>query len=533
VSTRAACLLIAAGAIGAQPLAAQDPWPEWSTAWSPLRPVELGARRLPFGTALAERGLGLSPRIGLLWSGGNPAGLAQDVTESRSWLELARSDRGGAYRRPLDPDGIGTWTLRGLGWRPLGGGAVAGRIAFDSRRADVATGTDALYPYDPDPFVLVDTTSPGRTSVHAVLEGAAGWRFGPWHAALSLGVALHRDHSVDTRFSRVGRSSMPGAMLGFGREIAPLHMTIAVHGRWLGRHETHLLSTTPGGSRVFILSGFDDPQPLDVAPPGALLRRTNADGLAAGAAATGRVAGIVWSALFERAGWSSSHVNTVAVDSPPADRWEATVTRVAVQAHVPVISKFALRLGVGHSALGGDARRADLEGVVFRASDAALTLDGAVELVDPASLWDASVGIRGVRADLHREDFLAVVTSDVTSWLAEAVVTVGRRFGNVSAGVVLAGGLYTPAAAIPDPATLGPVYGTYIAPEQSLYAVSAAPLAAGFWLRYHFGQGITGYLRAAGERTAARGPLPPIPALPTGQRYQRVIALGIELTSPR
>jgi len=112
-------------------------------------------------------------------------------------------------------------------------------------------------------------------------------------------------------------------------------------------------------------------------------------------------------------------------------------------------------------------------------------------------------------------------------------VTVGRRFGSLSAGIVLAGGLYTPVAAIPDPATLGPVYGTYIAPEQSLYVVSGLPLAGGLWVRYRFGQSVTGYIRAGGERTAARGTLPPIPALPTGQRYQREIALGIELRSPR
>jgi hypothetical protein len=214
MTVRTGWLLAAAAVVGARPLAAQDPWPDWSTAWSALRPIELQARRLPFGTGLAERGLGLAPRIGLLWSGGNPAGFAQDVTESRSWLELARADRWGAYRRPLDADGISTWTLQGLGWRPLGSGAVAGRIEFDSRRADVATGTDALLPYGPDPFVLVDTTSPGRTSVHAVLEGAAGWRFGSWRAGLSLGVAMHRDHSLDTRFSRIGRSAMPGVMLG-------------------------------------------------------------------------------------------------------------------------------------------------------------------------------------------------------------------------------------------------------------------------------------------------------------------------------
>jgi hypothetical protein len=512
-------------------LAAQEPWPEWSTAWSALRPIELQARRLPFGTGLAERGLGLAPRIGLLWSGGNPAGLAQDVTESRSWLELARADRWGAYRRPLDADGVSAWTLQGLGWRPLGSGAVAGRIEFDSRRADVATGTDALFPYDPDPFVLVDTTSPGRTSVHAALEGAAGWRFGSWHAGLSLGVAMHRDHSLDTRFSRIGRSAMPGVMLGVGREIAPLRMVIAVHGRWLGQRETHLLATTPGGSRVFILSGFYDPDPIDVSPPGAMLRRTNADGFAAGASAAGRIGRVAWSALFERAGWAARHMNTVTVDSPPADRWKSTVTRFAVLARAPVTSRIALHVGADHGALSGDARRADLEGVVFHVSDATLTLEGGVEFVDPASGWQASLGIQGERVRLHREDFLAEVTSDITSWLTEAVVTVGRQFGSVSGGVVLAAGLYTPVAAIPDPATLGPVYGSYIAPEQSLYAVAALPVSGGIWLRNRFGRSVTGYLRAGAERAAARTPLPSIPALPRGQRYQTQIALGIELTS--
>lgn len=529
MSVRTAWLLGVA-ALGAQPLAAQNLWPEWTTAWSALQPISVDVRRLPLGTALAERGLGLAPRVGLLWFAGNPAGLARDVNDSRAWLELARDEQGGAYRRPLDPDAVSTWTLGGLGWRPLGRGAVAGRIAFDNRRADVATASDALLPYGADPFVVVDTTSPGRRSVHAALEGAAGWRFGPWHAGLSLGVEMHRDRSVDARFSRVGRSSGTGAMLGVGRQIQPLGLQVAVHGRWLGRRESHLLATDPDGSVVYILSGFFDRDPIDVAPPSGFFRRSTADGFAGGAAAAWRSGSIGWFVFFERGGWDAEHVNTVALDDPPADRWEATVTRAGLAARVSLTGTIDLQVRASHRSLSGDARRSDLNGVVFRASDARLTLDGAVELVDPASPWQASLTIRGERLRMDREDFLAEVPLDVTAWLSEAAVAVGRHFGSVSAGVVVGVGLYAPAAAIPDPSTLGPVYGTYLAREQSLYAVGAFPLSAGFWLRHRFSGSVTGYLQGGAERTAGRGSMPDIPALPEGQKYRGRIALGIELT---
>jgi len=528
--SKAIWLLGAAAALGAEPLAAQQQWPGWATAWSPLRPIAIQLRQLPLGTALNDWGFGLAPRTGLLWSAGNPAGMAEDVTESRAWLELSRTDQGGTYRRPLDPDGVGTWSLGGLGWRPLGRGAVAGRIAFDSRHANVATGTDVLSPYDADPFVLVDTTSPGRSSTHATLEGAAGWRFGSWYAGFSLGAELHRDRSQSSRFSRIGRSSVTGAMIGIGREIAPLGLTLALHGRWLGRRETHVLATTPGGSEVFILFGYDEPDSIPVSPPGGLLRRTTADGFAGGAAATGRIGSIGWTAFFERGGWDAGHVFTVSADSPATDRWDATATRFGLEARVPLFRSVVLQVHAGHRALSGDARRADLQGVVFRVSDASLTLGGSLELVDPASPWQVALSLRGDRLTLNREDFLAEVPLDLTAWMSEAALAVGRHFGKGSAGVVVAAGLYTPAAAIPDPSTLGPVYVTYIAPEQSLYAVAALPVSAGLWLRYRFTGSIAAYLQAGTDRTEARGAIPFIPAPPTGDRHRSRIAVGIELT---
>jgi hypothetical protein len=529
--SRARWLVFATAALAGAPVAAQQQLPGWAGAWSPLRPITTQLRHLPLGAAVDDWGFGLSPRSGLLWTAGNPAGLASDVTESRAWLGLSRSDQGGEYRRPLDPNGVGTWTLGGLGWRPLGRGAVAGRIAFDSRHASVATGTDVLAPYDADPFVMVDTSSPGRNSTHATLEGAAGWRFGGWHMGFSLGAELHRDRSQNTRFSRIGRSSVTGAMVGIGRRISPLDLTLALHGRWLGRRETHLLSTTPGGSTVFILFGYDEPDTIAVSPPGGLLRRTTADGFAAGAALQGRVGSVDWIAFVERGAWDAGHVFAVAVDNPATDRWKATATAMGLSGGVPLFDRVLLRLDARYDRLNGDARRADLQGVVFRIADSRLRLGGSLELLDPASPWQLALSLRGDQVKLDREDFLAGAPLHLTAWMSEAALAVGRHFGNGSAGVVVAAGLFTPAAAIPDPATLGPVYGTYLAPEQSLNAVAALPLSAGLWMRYRFSAGVAAYLQALGGRTAARGVLPPIPFLPTGDRHQTRITAGIELTS--
>lgn len=530
MSPRAWVLVAALAGAGTAPLAAQAPWPGWSTAWSALRPISVDARRLPFGSLLDDYSLGLSPRVGMLWSGGNPAGIARDVKESRAWLELSRSQRGGEYRRPLDPDGVGDWTLAGLGWRPLGRGAAAGRISFDSRHANVATGTDQIAPHDADPFVVVDTTSPGRGSVHATLDGAGGWSLGAWSVGLSVGVDLHRDRSIDTRFSRVGRSSTSGIKVGVGREIEPLGFGIAVHGRWLGRSETHLMTTQPGPSTVYVLSGFFDRGAIDVSPPGNYFRRITTDGFAGGAAAAGRTGSVEWTAFFERGTWDAAHINNTSQEDPPTDRWESTATQLGATARLPLPWRLRLSLGAGYAALDGIASRADLEGTVFQVWDAVLRLEGALELADPASAWQAALSFRSERLDLGREDYLADVRSDITSWLADVALAAGRHFGSTSAGVVLAVGLYTPGAAIPDPATMGPVYGTYLAPEQSLYAVAALPLSGGFWVKHRFGGAVAAYLRGGGASTSSRGPLPPIPALPVGERWRRYLALGVELT---
>lgn len=513
----------------AGPLAAQDAWPGWATAWSPLAPIASHVRPLPFGVAADEHLLGLPLRAGPLWTAGNPAGLAWDVGSSQAWLELARAGAGGPYRRPLDSDGIGSWRLGGLGWRPAASGAVIGRIGFESRRARVASATDFLAPHASDPFVVVDTTNPGRSSIHALLEGGVGWRFGGWYAGMALGIETHRNRSLETRFSRVGRSSTSGAALGLGREIAPLGLLVAVHGRWLGRRETHLLTTTPGGSRVFVFAGFHEPEPFDVSPPGAFLRRVNADGFAGGGTVTGRAGALQWTAFVERGGWNAGHVNTVGIADPLTDTWEANGTRLGFVVRAPLMGHTWLLAGADRNALDGEARRADLEGVVFRAEETDLALHGTLTYADPAAPWQAALTVRGRRTRTAHEDFVAQVPSDITAWLGEAALSVTRHFGGTSAGLVLSAGLYTPSARIPDPATLGPAYAAYVAPEQSLYAVGAVPLAGALWVRQRFGGNATAYIRAGGERTGAREPIPQIPALPNGQRHGMRVAIGLEL----
>jgi hypothetical protein len=223
-------------------------------------------------------------------------------------------------------------------------------------------------------------------------------------------------------------------------------------------------------------------------------------------------------------------VFSVSIDSPATDTWDARATHVGLAVRIPLFRRLLLQLHAARRSLNGEARRADLTGVVFRVSDASLSMGGSLELADPASPWLLALSFRGDRVSLFREDFLARVPLDLDAWMSEAALAVGRHLGRGSVGVVLAGGLYTPGAAIPDPATLGPVYGRYIAPEQTLQAVAALPLSAGLWVRYRFSGGAALYLQGGYDRTGSRGPLPPVPALPAGTRYRHRVALGIELT---
>ncbi|MEX1049928.1 MAG: DUF6850 family outer membrane beta-barrel protein, partial [Gemmatimonadales bacterium] len=376
--TRAGPLLVAGAFAAAQPLAAQDAWPDWAVAWSPLRPIALDTRRLPFGSPSSQYAFGLPAPSGLLWTAGNPAGLAADVQESRAWMEMARGRSSGTYRRPLDPDEVDTWALAGLGWRPLGRGAVAGRVGFATQDAAAAGGTDARFPYGADPFVVVDTTSPRRNNIHATLEGAAGWRFGGWYAGLGAGLETHRNRSHETRFARTGRSSTSAAQVGLARALAPLHATVAVHGRWLGTQETHVGITRPGGTQMFILSGFHEPSAFDVGSPGGFERRTSGDGFAWGAAATGAIAGVTWTAYGETGRWEAGHVNALRQDSAPTDRFEASTTVAGIALRLPLPARLALHLHAGTAQLRGEARRADLDGVMLRQTDAVVAAGGSL-----------------------------------------------------------------------------------------------------------------------------------------------------------
>jgi hypothetical protein len=105
----------------------------WLDAWSALYPIadveapEVRAQRI---RSLLDAPV---PRVGTLWTAGNPGALPDEVRDARSDFRLRYESVSGDYRRPLDVDERGTLTVSGFGWRPVG----------RARQCDRARGGDA------------------------------------------------------------------------------------------------------------------------------------------------------------------------------------------------------------------------------------------------------------------------------------------------------------------------------------------------------------------------------------------------------
>lgn len=503
---------------GAVPL---DPGtPGWMTRWSPLRPLADLPRLLPHVAAVPDLMRVPAPRVGYAWTVGSPVALALEADDARAELGVNVAGDDGSFRRPLDPGGVTVLQLNGTGWRPMGDrGSVAGQIMFDRTSLDDAGPADLLQPYASDPITLADTTSPAVNRTRAQLEGAVGWVFGPWALGLAVGIETERPSTAVSRFPRVGRSSTPGVAAGVSRTLPLAGLRLAAYGRWLGGSETVLLQARPGGSTAFVLTGFNEPDPIDLqAPPASLFRRVQRRGWSGGAALGGTLGGSPW-IVFAARTWRRNHQFTELIPEPPRDRWEADGWEygAAVQRRMGggawLVTGSALV-----TTLSGEATRADLSGAIFRAEERQLTAWSELRYAPPASRWRGAVRIGLRRSDRTRRDFIAATRTEIEEWHADAAVAVGRWFGSTGVSLGLGAALVTPIAAIPNPDGLGPVYQTMVAAEQSLYATPTLPRAALLTVRHNSSRGTALVLQGRGERLSARGTPPAIPFTPSGDR---------------
>jgi len=340
----------------AAPLAAQD-----TQIQGPLRPVADNPTSVlpapPFPDLLLEA----PPAVGLFRSAWLPAGLARDVTAGAGSMRLGVGGASGEYRRPFDPNDVRTIAFRAAGWQPVGTGAAWGRVVAEDVRLGSAGHASYSHPYGSSPLVLADTTNPEAKRVRYTLEGAMGWTLGAWLVGLSGGLEVLDVGTRETQFIRTDRFSAPAVELNVGRDLFA-GITLLLHGRWMGGSETVFLRPEPKPSRAYRFSGFEDPLPLDIVPPGAYFRRVQRDGYAGGAALAGRLYGQPWMLSVGRTYRKDIHFEEVRQD-PPTDDWVADGWTITAAHQRPLPYGITATLQLDANRLAGDVTLAAVEGV--------------------------------------------------------------------------------------------------------------------------------------------------------------------------
>ncbi len=491
------------------------------TGWSPLMPVADLERQLPHAPPFTDMVAGTTPRIGLFWTAGNPAGLVHNTSEAHAELGIGFGREVGEYRRPQDPDDVALTRLSGIAWRRVGRGAAAGRIVAESRDIGSAPYAALVAPYVSDPLVVTDTTLPAMRRLVARLEGAIAWEQRWLSVGLSAGADVWDNRTSEVRFPRLGRASRPGVAAGVGLRLPVLHVRLAGHVRWIGGNETVLLAAQPDGGTVYLLDGYSEPDPRRVVPPGVLFRRIDRDALALGGGLEGRLLGVQWVMFAQRERRTDEHLS-VRDEAPPTDRWRARGSTYGLAAQgTGLRRRLLVTAWVRHTGLTGDATRADLNEAVFFHADEDVT-QGSLELrYVPRKLpWRVTAAFVVIRERRIRSDFIADVRSEIRSWAPGGRVEVSRRFRSTTVSVGVAASGYMPVAVIPDASAMGPVYRTLVAQELALYALRATSVAATVGAGYRIRR-TTLALVAIAARLSERGrEVTNLAFAPTGSRTQ-------------
>ncbi len=491
--------------------------PEWMAGWSPLARVADLTRTAPTAPRFADLLVAPVPRIGLFWTAGVPVGIGADIVQPRAELRAGLLGAGGEYRRSLDVDDVTAARISGLAWRPVGHGAVVGRVVA-LQRTTAAGHAAILNPHSSDPFVLADSSLPAMRQLSTRLEGALGWRFGRLDVGLSAGLDEHDFRTAEARFPRLGRASTPAVRAGIAIHL-PMNLRFGLQGGWTGGSETVTLAAQPGAGEVYFLDGYSDPVPAPLSPggsPGALQRRADRSATLAGGGLEGRVLGVRWVVHARRERRTDEYVS-VRQATPPTDQWEASGWAIggALQARA-LGNRVLLTADVRSRTLSGEARRAGLEGVFFRADEQ--VVDASVELryQPERSSWRWTTAFALRRENRLRRDLIAQVHSDIRTWTAGGRIEVAREIGALTAGLGAAIAGYATRATIPDPDALGPLYQRLVAAENSLYAMPALPAALWVGASYRAGSGTLVALDVVGERLARRGAQPTLAFAPGG-----------------
>jgi hypothetical protein len=445
----------------------------WLWHWSPLRPIGDLALPAPHTPDL-PRTLDLpAPRVGLLWSAGNPAGLVDEVDSA--WTQLASSVSGisGSYHRPLEAPRSSASGVSIAGWRPVGRRSFAiGRAALE--REDVGAGGYAavVRPYGSSPFVPSDTNRPAVVRPVVTLEGAQGIALGRWRLGLAAGYRAQENNSSQSSAAQLGRTSSTGLTIGASRMVGHTWKA-GLHARHLIESEALTLVANPGTIRLYPLNGYLNVDPQDITPlAGAALRRTDRSEDAIGAAIAGDKWGATWTLYGEQQSLAERQIADIS-SKPPTDRWHTRgyAGGAAMQRRAKgAVATFRAE----YTSQSGNTYDASSRQKPFHAGASQVTAATDIRHWASDSVWQTAVLLSLVRQHQNARDDAARASTTITSWQPAVAVDVTRVMTKrIRFGLGLGVEQYTPYATLPEPRGRGKAYETLLAPAIEVAAATA------------------------------------------------------------
>ena len=509
----------------AQPMVAQDPsaLPLEATpgAWvgnaSPLLPLaELPRTLLGAQLAAPDLLISSSPRVGMFWTGGHPAGLARDVASGWSRFQVGSHADSGVYRRPLDPGEMAGQSIDGVGWGPLGSrGAGFARLAVTQGEQGAGAFSNLLVPYATEPYAVLDTLGERTQTTTVRTEAAGGWRVGAFAAGLAFGYHQQERSTIESAVPRRLRSTTPTLTGGLAFDVAGRTLTIGAYGRVRRSVEVVNVFSLAAISRVYRVQGYDEPFVINLAS-NSFSRRFERRARAGGVAAAGAAGDFTWAAFAQRELLAAENFSFAI--GALSDTWDADAWTFGGALQKPLFARrWLVTIDGRFTALEGSATHPSIEGVPFRADERRWHLAGEIRML-PARGWEGAVRLGLTRSERERTDGLVEVASILNVWRPAGAIEVARHFGSLAVSFGAAMAEHNPAGGIPDAQAMEPVYRSWMAPEMALEATGAqyrgltatvrwqARPVTGFWIRgrYETTDPVRGTTRLSGAPTEGR-----------------------------
>jgi hypothetical protein len=521
VPVLAAVLLLAPAAAVGQSLPSA-----WPLQWSPLAAVPATLVSFPTSDLATSSPLtDPAPRLGMFWTGRNPAGLAGGTGDSWANFDGSAQGESGAFRRPLDPGDTHDASLAALAWEPVGAHAgVAADVAVDRTTLGAPIYADVADPYTLSPLAVLDTSGLAMGRTTARIEGAGGLAVGRLLLGASLGYRAQQIRTVRSPVPHQDRVANPALVLGAGLRLLR-NLRVGAYGRWQETRESINLFSIAAASRVYQFTGYDDPGPQDIAGTWySRYRESSARG--GGLTADGSLGRLRWTAYGDvgsatDAGWSQQ------TEHPKQDRWNADVRAggVALQRAFRG-DEVLVTAHVDWSHADGRVHRIDLPGVTYT-NTATVVLPGIDVRLRPPTPWRFDFTLSDPWQERQAADSVVQRRSVLRSWTPTLTAAASRTLGGgVALGLSLGLAHVAVGGAIPDPAYMGPTYDAYIAPTTQLYTTPVTAQAAGLTLRWDHGRARSFYVQAEERRASAGGSSVTLPDSPTGSRTTWALRFG-------